>query len=418
MRLQLSVWAESVPAGKHPFAVLTQLSSQGTSTLLGQTEVLANSIHPDWTKLFYLDNITLSETTHVVVTLFSQKESLGAAVFDVQAVLGTNGGTQAKQLKNQSTRLFLHVTPSTASAGILHFQFRATDLPNVEGMGLFNKSDPFFELQRWRSSDHYDAVFRSAAINNNLQPVWLPGCVEIDALCGDDYQQFRIVVYDHNNDGEHVIMGSAVLTLPQLLTKADIGLQQAGRPAGKIIVMAAHVEGATQAPPQPASPPAFGQALDPPPVEADIAVIAVAASAMPKQPREPTFANYISGGCQLRMMVAIDVTASNGDPKQTTSLHHFDDAGKNAYETAIFALGSMIAKFDSDQKFPVYGFGAKVHGALSHCFPIHTEAEGIPGILEAYRNTFRQGLAMSSPRDFSHVIQHAATESRNVPVRK
>lgn len=48
MRLQVSIWAEDMPRGKNHFAVLTALSTtQGTTTLLGLTEVRFNTMYDD-----------------------------------------------------------------------------------------------------------------------------------------------------------------------------------------------------------------------------------------------------------------------------------------------------------------------------------------------------------------------------------
>ena len=75
----------------------------------------------------------------------------------------------------------------------------------------------------------------------------------------------------------------------------------------------------------------------------------------------PEFVDYLSGGCQMSLAVAIDFTASNGDPRQPGTPHYFhppESKEWNDYEKAIFAVGSILAKYDSDQRFPVWGFGA------------------------------------------------------------
>ena len=77
----------------------------------------------------------------------------------------------------------------------------------------------------------------------------------------------------------------------------------------------------------------------------------------------PEFIDYLTGGCQISLAVAIDFTASNGDPRQEGTPHYFHPPASkewNDYEKAIFAVGSILAKYDADQKFPVWGFGAKV----------------------------------------------------------
>ena len=40
---------------------------------------------------------------------------------------------------------------------------------------------------------------------------------------------------------------------------------------------------------------------------------------------------------------------------------------------AIKSVGSILAEYDSDQMFPVFGFGAKVpqYQGVSHCFPLN-----------------------------------------------
>ena len=51
-------------------------------------------------------------------------------------------------------------------------------------------------------------VYRSVYIPNNLNPWWEPVSVDIDALCeGKRNKVFRILVFDHESDGKHDLMG-------------------------------------------------------------------------------------------------------------------------------------------------------------------------------------------------------------------
>jgi hypothetical protein len=46
-----------------------------------------------------------------------------------------------------------------------------------------------------------------------------------------------------------------------------------------------------------------------------------------------TFLDYISSGFELNFMVAVDFTASNGDPRIPQSLHYIDPSGRpNSYQ--------------------------------------------------------------------------------------
>jgi len=129
---------------------------------------------------------------------------------------------------------------------------------------------------------------------------------------------------------------------------------------------------------------------------------------------EPTFINYITGACTLSLYVAIDYTISNGDPRKEESLHCIHPRGKlNDYESAIFSIGEVVAKYDSDQKFPVWGFGAKFEGIVRNAFQVggKDEVDGINGILQAYRSSFQSGLVMSSPCVLTDVIRAAASRA-------
>ncbi|XP_022257177.1 copine-8-like, partial [Limulus polyphemus] len=85
---------------------------------------------------------------------------------------------------------------------------------------------------------------------------------------------------------------------------------------------------------------------------------------------EQTFLDYIAGGTQINFTVAIDFTASNGDPRQPNSLHYRDPQRPNAYTLAIKAVGEIIQDYDSDKMFPALGFGARLppDGRVSHEF--------------------------------------------------
>ena len=61
----------------------------------------------------------------------------------------------------------------------------------------------------------------------------------------------------------------------------------------------------------------------------------------------------------------------------------------NPYQQAIQSVCSVLEPYDSDQMYPVYGFGAKVRDAAGkftpvlHCFPVYgggLEVHGVKGI--------------------------------------
>jgi hypothetical protein len=91
--------------------------------------------------------------------------------------------------------------------------------------------------------------------------------------------------------------------------------------------------------------------------------------------KRPTFVDYLKGGLQLNMMVAIDFTGSNGHPKYPNSLHYMNPNAPNQYQLAIHAIAGILMNYDSDKRIPAFGFGATTNFGgikmpVSHCFAL------------------------------------------------
>jgi Copine len=90
----------------------------------------------------------------------------------------------------------------------------------------------------------------------------------------------------------------------------------------------------------------------------------------------------------------------------------------NSYQTAIIAVGSVLAKYDDDGLIPTWGFGAKFTSKVLHCFPCGDKVavKGVQGVLDAYRGVFKKSLTMSFPTDLTEVIKTASMYSQNEQV--
>lgn len=96
------------------------------------------------------------------------------------------------------------------------------------------------------------------------------------------------------------------------------------------------------------------------------------------QVTKPSFIDYLRGGLQLNMVVAIDFTASNGIASQPSSLHFLNPQGPNQYQLAIAAISQILMAYDSDKHIAAFGFGGKPKWPafckplpkVNHCFPL------------------------------------------------
>ena len=279
-------------------------------------------------------------------------------------------------------------------------------------------------------------VYRSEVIQNDLNPKWKAASIAVNDICGGDKDQPVLVsVFDFQKNGRHNSLGFFETTVNALLnakvpladgdpkkvtlSKAFV-LKKRGATFGNVVVAAASIEGETLSHSTSSAPErsdGFALALGATSASAAHVVHSQVPTPIGSISSRPKFVDYLSGGLELQLSVAIDFTGSNGDPRKPGTLHYIDRSGSqlNDYEKALTAVGSIVARYDSDQKFPVLGFGAKFRGIINHAFQLGSTSEvsGIKGMLDAYRGTFQTGLTMSGPTVFSEVIQLAAAQARS-----
>ena len=127
---------------------------------------------------------------------------------------------------------------------------------------------------------------------------------------------------------------------------------------------------------------------------------------------------FIKGG-QINLDIAIDYTSSNGSPKDKSSLHYMKGKEPNNYENAIRSCEDIIAYYDYDQLFPVYGFGGIPDGKkeVSHCFNINfnendPNIKSVDNIIKIYKESLEK-VKLYGPTHFSPVIRKVISEIKD-----
>ena len=142
--------------------------------------------------------------------------------------------------------------------------------------------------------------------------------MELSKLCGGDLDApIKVSVFDYESKGGHVAMGSFETSVNGIVngsdSKQEFTLVQKGKNVGTISVLQASVSG----------------------VSDDIAKTMAATSISTTPSSDYSFVDYVSGGCELNVMVAIDFTGSNGDPRKPGTLHYLhrgEPMVRNDYE--------------------------------------------------------------------------------------
>ena len=129
-----------------------------------------------------------------------------------------------------------------------------------------------------------------------------------------------------------------------------------------------------------------------------------------------SFLDYIKNGVCIGLSIGIDFTGSNGHPLDYGTLHSIVDDKPNDYERAITACGNIVAYYDYDQLFPVYGFGAitnKNNNYVSMCFNINFNDDPniylISNIIEIYHQCLDK-ITFSGPTEFTPIINKVLSQ--------
>ncbi|KAL5566194.1 hypothetical protein UlMin_029358 [Ulmus minor] len=369
---------------------------------LGRTEVILNSLNPVWINkvtiayqfemvqqlVFYVFDVdTKFHNTPVQMLNLKDQDFLGEANCVLSEIvtkrsrsltLNLQGKNARRGMRNLGT-LTVHAEETVASRSAVEIVFRCSNLTNTD---LFSKSDPFLRISRVVESGGYVPICKTEAIDNNLNPIWKPLCLSMQQFGSKD-DPLIIECFDFNANGNHVLIGKiqkSVADLEKLYVEkigANFFFPSSHRGPDKVLKGQLYVDRFLEK-------------------------------------EQFSFVDYISSGFELNFMVAVDFTASNGDPRNRDSLHYIDPSGRlNSYQQAIMEVGEVIHFYDSDKRFPAWGFGGRLmNGGVSHCFNLNGsatsfEVEGVEGIMAAYASSLHN-VSLAGPTLFGQVINNAA----------
>ncbi|XP_078214142.1 copine-7 isoform X2 [Callithrix jacchus] len=223
-------------------------------------------------------------------------------------------------------------------------------------------------------------------VKNNLSPVWEPFKVSLSSLCScEETRPLKCLVWDYDSRGKHDFIGEFSTTFEEMQKASGEGQAQWDCVNPKYKQKRRNYKNSGVV------------------VLADL-----------KFHRVYSFLDYIMGGCQIHFTVAIDFTASNGDPRNSCSLHYINPYQPNEYLKALVCVGEICQDYDSDKRFSALGFGARIPPKyeVSHDFAINfnpedDECEGIQGVVEAYQNCLPR-VQLYGPTNVAPIISKVA----------
>uniref|UniRef100_A0AAQ6IFT7 Copine VII n=1 Tax=Anabas testudineus TaxID=64144 RepID=A0AAQ6IFT7_ANATE len=362
--------------------VILMVQTNGQWTELDRTEVIKSNLHPVFAKVFSLDYY------------FEEVQKLRFEVYDIHGThsIGTRdddflGGVectlgqivaQKKMVKplllkygkyaGKST-ITVHAEEISGNNGYVELSFCAKKLDDKD---LFSKSDPFLEIYRINDDETEQLVHRTEV--NSLY--FLFKTTKQRCLCLP-----QCLVWDYDSRGKHDFIGEFFATFREMqkISSGNKVTWDCVNPKYKQKKRNYKNSGVV--------------------ILNDL-----------KLHRVYSFLDYIMGGCQIHFTVAIDFTASNGDPRNSCSLHYINPYQPNEYLKALIAVGEICQDYDSDKRFSALGFGARIPPNYEVSIHVHISALPvicIQGVVEAYQNCLPK-IQLYGPTNVAPIITRIA----------
>ncbi|XP_031989165.1 copine-5 isoform X5 [Corvus cornix cornix] len=277
----------------------------------GRTEVIDNSLNPDFLRKFVLD-YCFEERQNLRFDLYdvdskspdlSKHDFLGQAFCTLGEIVGSAGSRLEKPLTMGTASMHprgRRPAPAASNGGIpgkkcgtiillaeelgncrdvATLQFCANKLDKKD---FFGKSDPFMVFYRSNEDGTFTICHKTEVVRNTLNPVWAAFAIPVRALCNGDHDRaIKVEVYDWDRDGSHDFIGEFTTSYRELARgQSHFNVYEVVNPRKKM-KKKKYLNSGT------------------------VTLLSFAVEA------EHTFLDYIRGGTQLNFTVAIDFTASN-----------------------------------------------------------------------------------------------------------
>ena len=367
-----------------PYVDVYEKTSSQQYCKIGQTEVIWDNLNPDFIKSFTLDYY-FEEQKHLYLGVYDAnilkgKEVQGEFIGEVECTLGEIVGSRHQQVvktlylpgKTKSRGNIILRTERIISVNLdqVDLTFRSSGLNDrANCCSLFCQSKFLFYLSRVMANGVRQRIYTSE-IRRGINPAWQAAQKTMHEICNGDPEQVLIFeLFDFYRSGNHKLLGSFEFSLTSINNGARTFIlrKENKKEIGSIEI--------------------FNFKITP----------------------IYSFLEYIEGGCQINLVIAIDFTASNKDPSHQDSLHFIKSSGYNHYQSALHSVTEILLNYDSDKQVPLFGFGAKIEGVLNHCFPLNLDESNpsvfeLTGIMHSYRQILNE-IEFSGPTLFSHVIK-------------
>lgn len=359
---------------------------------LNKTEVIWNELNPRFSTCIELDYLFEVEKSLKFSIFDADLDSkgnevkgdfLGESIYTLSQIVGNKGHWLEKNLVDEDSRLVNgHIY--VRAEEITEFSSHMVSII-FEGKNIYYKAGccqvfkPKFYLYRMMETDEHQRVYASEALRGK-SPKWKEMSKSLQELVnGQENRPILFELIDFSCIGRHKVIGSFQFSLSDIKERRrnSFNLRNENCPRDNL---------------------------------GEIRIASVNFTI------DPTFLDYIYGGCSINLVIGIDFTSSNGNPSEIDSLHYIDPINYNQYQSALYAVGEILLNYDTDKQVPMYGFGAQVNNKINHCFAMNfneddPNASGLDEIMQVYQDAIKR-VGLAGPTNFSPIISKTVEMAR------
>ena len=363
---------------------------------LGRTEVVRGDRNPNFSTTFRLE-YKFQEEQHYTVRVYNEDlkystdlkehDFIGGCCFTLGELMGAGGCSLARPLQHGKSFLILIGQEIVETREVLEFRFSGQDLGLLERKrnkvqlakdvakdvldtmqkvnitNALEKFNLYFRFEKLNPEDQtWKTVWKSEVIKDSQNPTWASARLPLQLLCDDDPNtQVKITIWDWNRFQPDSIVGFVETTVNDMVQQSLRGI-----PVYNVMIEKKRILRGTK----------LKKAGIIKVLKANILQI-------------PSMLQYISGGCRMDLMFAIDCTIVNGDWRDEESQHFHSSTWLNDYQAAIHKIATIYSAFEGEKDYAMWGYGAKINGEqIRQPFLMGERLKDADALIEAYDRNF------------------------------
>ena len=407
-----------------PQGVLNNKDKQKVSSLpskqereVGRTAVVREDENPCFENTFRLEFRFQEQQAYVIrvynedlryATDLKEHDYIGGCIFTLGELMGAPGCSIAKPLQHGKAFTVLTGQEIVEAREVLEFRFASQSLGMLDhkvnkkgghniaqnmANNVLDFCEFYFRLEKLLEEDQsWTVVWKSEIhVDHNQNPTWQVGRIPLQLICDDEpTNPLKISVWEWNRFTSDELIGYVETTVRDLVEKSHRGI-----PVFDVMVERRKLLGGTK-------------------LKKNGMLKILKANIL----NIPSMLQFLSGGCELDFMVAIDCTTANGNRKEREGLHHISDSWLNDYQAALIKVGSVFDGYGGNKGYIMWGYGGHLQGEKGHksYFVMGENIQGADNLVKTYDKVLaanNKNLEMKQDGELMHIIEAAMFRATN-----